>query len=144
VGTYNVTVTNGTVSAPVQTQVMAHKFNLFTQDSTGSGLAVVQNVVSAAEYDINRLTTGAINGITISPAYGSEYMVAYGTGMGGAAGDDNAASPDYNFLANGVTVNVIVGGASRLRRGRSGQLPASRQRTCQLYHHFTGLGKRRA
>jgi len=141
VGTYNVTVTNGTVSAPVQTQVMAHKFNLFTQDSTGSGLAVVQNVVSAAEYDINRLTTGAINGITISPAYGSEYMVAYGTGMGGAAGDDNAASPDYNFLANGVTVNVIVGGVTVPAQyaGRAGyagedqvnfQLPANVPASC--------------
>jgi len=121
-GTYNVTVTNGTVSTPVQTQVMAHKFNLFTQDSTGSGLAVVQNVVSATEYDINRLTTGIINGVTISPAYGGQYMVAYGTGMGGVVGLDNTASPDYNFLANGVTVNVIVGGMTvpALYAGRAG------------------------
>src|ERR1035437_5457947 len=41
-GSYNVTVTNGTVSAPVVAQVVANKVALFTQDKAGGGLAVVQ------------------------------------------------------------------------------------------------------
>ena len=68
VGNYNVTVTNGTVSAPFAAQVVASKLGLFTQDNTGTGLAVVQNYISAVQYDLNRLTTGTLNGITYSPA----------------------------------------------------------------------------
>ena len=67
-GNYNVTVTNGTVSAPVVAQVVANKIGLFTQDSTGSGLALVQNYISASVVDLNRLTTGSVGGVTISPA----------------------------------------------------------------------------
>ena len=112
-GNYNVTVSIGSsVSSPVSVPVVASKFALFTQDSTGSGLAVAQNVVSATEYDLNRLTTGSVAGTTISPAHPGQYMVAYGTGMGGVTGDDNAASPVYDFTKNGVSVNVIVGGVS--------------------------------
>lgn len=122
VGNYNVTVTNGTVSAPMTAQVVQRKFAVFTQDSTGTGLTVAQNVVSSTEYDLNRLTTGSINGITISPAHPGQYMVVYGTGLGGVTGDDNAASPVYDFTKNGVTVNVIVGGVSipALFAGRAG------------------------
>jgi uncharacterized protein (TIGR03437 family) len=121
-GTYNVTVTNGTVSAPVQTTVLKSKFAMFTQDSTGTGLAVAQNVVSATEYDLNRLTTGTIYGVKISPAYPGQYMVAYGTGLGGVAGDDNIQSPVYDFTKNGVTVQAIVGGTAIpvLFAGRAG------------------------
>jgi uncharacterized protein (TIGR03437 family) len=122
VGNYNVTVTNGTTSAAVSVTVVAHKFALFTQDSTGAGLAVAQNVVSATEYDLNRLTTGNIDGTTVSPAHPSQYMVAYGTGLGGVAGDDNAASPVYDFTKNGVTVSVVIGGMNIpvLFAGRAG------------------------
>ena len=121
-GTYNVTVTSGTASAPVSVTVVAHKFALFTQDSTGSGLAVAQNVVSATEYDLNRLTTGSVAGTTISPGHPSQYMVAYGTGLGGVAGDDNIASPVYDFTQNGVSVSVVIGGMSIpvLFAGRAG------------------------
>lgn len=135
-GNYNVTVTNKTASAPVAVTVVQSKFALFTQDSTGGGLAVAQNVVSATEYDLNRLTTGSLNGVTISPAHPSQYMVVYGTGLGGVAGDDNAASPVYDFTKNGVSVNVIIGGVTvpALFAGRAGyagedqvnfQLPAN-------------------
>src|ERR1035441_5474761 len=81
VGNYNVTVTNGPGSPPATAQVVQRKFSVFTQDSTGAGLAVTQNVVSATEYDLNRLTTGSINGVSISPAHPGQYMVAYGTGL---------------------------------------------------------------
>lgn len=142
-GSYNVTVTSGTVSSPVAVTVVASKFALFTQDSTGSGLAVAQNVVSATEYDLNRLTTGSVAGTIISPAHPSQYMVAYGTGMGGVAGDDNVASPVYDFTKNGVSVSVVIGGTTIpvLFAGRAGyagedqinfQLPANIATGCSV------------
>jgi len=109
-GSYNVTVTNGSVSAPVATTVVASKFTLFTQDNSGSGLATIQNYVSATEYDLNRFTTGNINGTLTSPAHPGQAMIAYGTGMGPLAGGDNTASPAYDFSTHGVTVQAIVGG----------------------------------
>jgi uncharacterized protein (TIGR03437 family) len=81
VGNYNVTVTNGTVSAPFATQVVASKVGLFTQDTSGSGLASVQNYVSATQYDLNRLTTGSVSGVTISPAKPGQAMIAWGSGL---------------------------------------------------------------
>ena len=68
VGNYNVTVTNGTVSNQVLTQVVATKVGLFTQDQSGTGLAVVFNYISQSENDVNRLTTGGYNGTLSSPA----------------------------------------------------------------------------
>jgi uncharacterized protein (TIGR03437 family) len=122
VGNYNATVTNGAASAPMAVQVVQSKFAMFTQDQTGNGLAVAQNVVSTAEYDINRLTTGTINGFKISPAYPGQYMVAYGTGMGPLVGGDNSASPAYDFSTNGYNVKAIVGGVTIpvLYAGRAG------------------------
>jgi uncharacterized protein (TIGR03437 family) len=109
-GNYNVTVTNGSVSAPVATTVVASKFTLFTQDNSGSGLATIQNFVSATEYDLNRFTSGSISGTPISPAHPGQAMIAYGTGMGPLAGGDNSPSPAYDFSTHGVTVQAIVGG----------------------------------
>jgi uncharacterized protein (TIGR03437 family) len=111
-GSYKVTVTNGSsTSASFATTVVAAKPELITQDSTGNGLVVVQNFVSATEFDVNRFTTGVINGgISISPAHPGQTEIAWLTGMGPAAGGDNVASPGYNFAANGVSVQVYVGG----------------------------------
>jgi len=142
-GNYNVTVTNGTASAPFAATVVAHKFAMFTQDSTGAGLAVAQNVVTATQYDLNRLTTGTVAGTTISPAHPSQYMVAYGTGLGGFAGGDNAASPVFDFSTNGVSVSAVVGGTTIpvLFAGRAGyagedqinfQLPANVTTGCAV------------
>ena len=111
-GTYNVTVTNntGTTSAPFRTTVIPRRIALFTQDSTGGGLVVAQNFISATRVDVNRLTTGSVSGITISPAKPGQTLIAWGTGMGPVTGGDNVASPGFNFAANGVPVQVIVGG----------------------------------
>ena len=109
-GNYNVTVTNGTASPAVQVTVVASKFTLFTQDNSGSGLATVQNYISATQYDLNRFTTGTVNGTTISPARPGQTLIAYGTGMGPYAAGDNSASPVYDFSTNGVNVKAIVGG----------------------------------
>jgi Family of unknown function (DUF6152) len=49
-GTYNVTVTYNNTAGPLfQTGVLAAKPALLTQDSSGSGLALVQNYVSATD-----------------------------------------------------------------------------------------------
>jgi uncharacterized protein (TIGR03437 family) len=142
VGNYNVTVTNGTVSAPFTAQVVANKFGLFTQDSTGTGLASVQNYISATEYDLNRLTTGSISGVTYSPAKPGQYMIAYGTGLGGYAAGDNTVSPAFDFSKT-MNIQAVVGGVSIavLYAGRAGYagedqinfiLPANIQTGCAV------------
>jgi uncharacterized protein (TIGR03437 family) len=121
-GNYNVVVTNGTASAPFATKVSKSKFSLFTQDSTGTGLASAQNVISATRVDLNSFTSGNGKATTISPAYPGQYMQVYGTGMGPLASGDNAASPIFDFSTNGTVVKAIVGGISTpvLFAGRAG------------------------
>jgi len=112
-GSYNVTVTSGgATSTPFAATVVPSKFEAFTQDSTGTGLAVVQNYVSASQVDLNRFTTGTISGITISPAKPGQPVIVWGTGMGPVTSPDNQASPGYDFSKNGVNVQAIVGGVS--------------------------------
>jgi uncharacterized protein (TIGR03437 family) len=112
VGNYNVTVTNGTASAPVSVRVLQRKLSLFTQDSSGSGLASVQNFISQGVVDLNRLTTGTVAGTTISPAKPGQFLLAYGTGLGPLVGQDNTAAPSFDFSTNGVNVKAIVGGVT--------------------------------
>jgi uncharacterized protein (TIGR03437 family) len=111
-GNYNVTVTNGTAVSPgVPATVVATKVGIFTQDTTGTGLAVVQNYVSAARVDMNRFTTGTVSGVTISPAKPGQVLIAWGTGLGKVPFADNDAAPSnppYAFS----NVQVIVGGMS--------------------------------
>ncbi|MDR3700716.1 MAG: hypothetical protein P4L56_13815 [Candidatus Sulfopaludibacter sp.] len=112
-GNYNVTVTNsGSTSLPFVAQVVKTKPGIISQDSTGTGLAVAQNYISQSQLDINRFTTGSVSGITISPAKPGQTLIAWGTGLGAVTGGDNVASAGYNFAANGVNVQVIVGGMS--------------------------------
>jgi uncharacterized protein (TIGR03437 family) len=111
-GTYNVTVSaGGATSSPFQATVVAQKAELFTGDASGSGLALVQNVVSSTQYDINRFTTGTVGGATISPAKPGQYMVAYATGMGPVTGGDNVGSAGVDETSK-ANVQVIVGGTS--------------------------------
>jgi len=112
-GNYNVTVTyNNNASSGFPTTVVASKPAFFTQDQTGGGLVVAQNIVSATQYDLNRLTTGSVNGVSISPGKPGQGMVAYGTGLGPVPGGDNVASAGYDFTQHGVNVQVLVGGMS--------------------------------
>ncbi len=113
-GNYNVTVTNngGSTSTPFPATVVQRKIGLITADSSGSGLAVIQNYISATELDVDRFTTGSVGGFTISPAQPGQTLIAWATGMGPVTTGDNTASPGYNFEANGVNVQVIVGGVS--------------------------------
>jgi uncharacterized protein (TIGR03437 family) len=112
-GTYNVTVTyNSATSSPLTVQVVKQKPSLITADSTGSGLVVDQNYVSAQELDVNRFTTGSYGGSTISPAHPSQVEIAYLVGSGADPGPDNQPSPGYNFLTNGVSAQVLVDGTT--------------------------------
>lgn len=113
-GNYNVTVSNGAqTSDNFAVQVVASKPGLITQDSTGGGLAVVQNYVSQTELDIDRYTSGAVDGSLISPAHPGQVLTAWATGLGPVPFADNTA-PDggqgYNFLTQGANVTVYVGG----------------------------------
>jgi uncharacterized protein (TIGR03437 family) len=114
VGSYNVTATNGTaVSAPFSTQVVASKAGLITQDSTGTGLASVENyIVSSGGYDLNRLTTGVLGPWNISPAKPGQVVVAYGTGLGPLAAGDNSTSGAYFDFSKTMNIQAIVGGVS--------------------------------
>jgi uncharacterized protein (TIGR03437 family) len=112
VGSYNVTVTNGTASDPFLAQVVANKVGLFTQDSTGGGLTSLQNYISASVVDLNRLTTGSISGITISPAHPGQPVIAYGTGLGPLAAGDNSTAGAYHDFSTSMTIQAIVGGVS--------------------------------
>lgn len=111
-GDYNVTVQYGdAVSNPFAATVAPSKPELLTQDQSGSGLAAAQNI-TATGYDLNRFTTGAVAGATISPAKPGQTLVAYATGLGPAPGGDNIPSAGYDFTRNGVDVQAIVGGVS--------------------------------
>ncbi|HXK07253.1 MAG TPA: hypothetical protein VMS37_32965 [Verrucomicrobiae bacterium] len=152
VGTYNVTVTNGTnVSPTFTTQVVANKFALFTQDSSGTGLASAQNYISATTVDLNRLTTGSVSGVTYSPAHPGQPVIAYGTGLGGYAAGDNTTSPAFDFSKT-LTIQAIVGGTSipvayAGRAGYAGEdqinftLPTNVQTGCAVTFQISVNGK---
>jgi len=110
-GNYNVTVTSaGATSPPVVAQVVASKPALFTQDQSGTGLAVVQNYISQSELDWNRLTTGTYNGSLSSPSKPGQVLIAWGTGIGAYAAGDNA-TVTHDFSTS-ETILAIVGGVS--------------------------------
>ena len=112
-GNYNVRVTNnGTASAPFATQVVQRKIGLITADSSGSGLAVIQNWISQSQLDIDRFTTFSSSGFTFSPSKPGQVLIAWATGMGPVTGGDNIASPGFDFTKDRVEVRVIVGGMS--------------------------------
>jgi len=134
-GNYNVTVTyNSTASGPFAATVVARKLGLITADSSGTGLAVIQNYISSAQLDIDRFTTFSSGGYTFSPSKPSQVLIAWATGMGAVTGGDNTASPGFDFTKNGVNVQVIVGGVSitPLYAGRAPGLAGADQINFQL------------
>jgi uncharacterized protein (TIGR03437 family) len=112
-GNYTLTVKSNTGdTGTAQVTVVQRKPGIITQDSTGSGLAVVQNFISQTQLDIDRFTVGTISGITISPARPGQVLIAWLTGLGPVTTGDNTASPGHDFLADSVDIQVIVGGRS--------------------------------
>jgi uncharacterized protein (TIGR03437 family) len=143
-GTYNVTVTNnGTASAPVQATVVARKFQLMTQPSNGSGRALLQNAVSSTQYDLNGFTSGPVTGAAFSrsPGKPSEFLIAWGTGLGAATGfDATAPSGGYDFIAQqNLDVKAVVGGMeiTPIYAGRSNLYPGLDNITFQLPANIT-------
>jgi len=112
-GTYKVTVTYaGTTSNAVTVTVAASNPGIFTQDTTGSGLGVVQNIISATQYDIDRLTTGSVNGYTISPAKPGQTIIVWATGLGAVTYADNIVPPQAFDFTKPSNVQVLIGGTS--------------------------------
>jgi uncharacterized protein (TIGR03437 family) len=127
-GNYNVTVTNaGTVGDPFSATVVAHKFGIISVNGSGAGRAVVQNYVSASQYDLNRYTTGSISGFTYSPAHPGQIVVIWGTGLGPITNPDNAL-PGAIDLRSTLTIQVLINGvayAPDLYGGRAPTLPGA-------------------
>jgi uncharacterized protein (TIGR03437 family) len=132
-GNYNVTVTNGTASAPFAVQVVDRKVGLITADSSGSGLAVIQNYISASQLDIDRFTVFSSGGFTFSPSRPNQILIAWATGLGPVTSADNTASPGFDFNTS-QTIRVLVGGRSitPLYAGRAPGLAGADQINFQL------------
>jgi uncharacterized protein (TIGR03437 family) len=123
-GNYNVTVANsGGTSAPFQVTVVVRKFGLITVPGSGAGRAVVEEITSSGQYEINRYTTGQLTWLgttyTYAPAVPGQYIVAFGTGLNGAT------------VAN---VTIIVGNTqiTPTFAGPQGQYPGFDQINFQL------------
>ncbi len=126
-GDYNVTVTNGSaVSAPFRSKVVARKFGIISQDSSGSGNAAVLNTLASGAVEYNRLTTGKIAGISYSPAKPGEAVVLWGTGLGPISTADNAAPPGLIDFRSQADIKVWINGQSispDIYAGRSPEFP---------------------
>lgn len=130
-GNYNVRVTyNGNTSAPFTTQVVQRKIGLITADSSGTGLAVIQNFIAQGQpFDIGRYTTFSADGYNFSPSKPGQVLVAWATGLGAVNVPDNDKSGGFDFTKNGVNVQVLVGGRSitPLYAGRAPELAGADQ-----------------
>ncbi len=125
-GDYNVTVTNGTaVSAPFRSTVVARKFGIISQDSSGSGNAAVLNYLASGAVEYNRLTTGKNAAFSYSPAKPGEAIALWGTGLGPIATPDNAA-PGVTDFRSQEDIKVWINGQSiapNIYAGRSPEFP---------------------
>jgi uncharacterized protein (TIGR03437 family) len=131
-GSYNMTVTfksgaGSNTSAGFQTNVVAHNFQLMTQAGNGSGRALLQNVVSQTQYDLNAFTSGQVPGQSFlrSPAHPGEVLIAWGVGLGAAPGYDASAPAGGLDFSQQLTVQAIVAGVtiSPAYAGRSNLFP---------------------
>lgn len=97
-------------SASVPVHIVHSAFGIFTLNQAGAGPAIVQNFVSQISTPVNTLITSAHPGQTV---------ILWGTGLGPAAGDENAG-PIPGALP--FVDNLYVGGKAATVRyaGRSG------------------------
>jgi uncharacterized protein (TIGR03437 family) len=127
-GDYNVFVTSeGNVSEPAKTTVVARKFGVMTASGTASGRAVAQTYISPGRMDLNRFTTGTYPGtnpVTYSPARPGQTLVAWGTGLGAIDTQDNSAPGAIDFRSR-TDIRVIVGATEIVPNyaGRAPELP---------------------
>src|SRR5262249_14761565 len=90
---------NGNTSAPVRIRVVKSNFGIFTLNQKGSGPAAMFNVASNGVPSLNRLTSTAAPGQTVS---------IFGTGLGPIAGSDNAAPGAVT--PSGIDVKILIAG----------------------------------
>ena len=113
-GTVQVAFTNTTpnlVSDPQPIKVVARSFGMFTWNQGGSGPAIVQNFIDAANTPTNGLLQAANPG---------QIGIIWGVGLGAVSPSAEIAGPAPGDMA--ITVDVYVGGkkANVTYRGRSG------------------------
>ena len=110
VGSGTMVVTyNGTNSAPLKINVVAHDFGIFALNQGGSGPGVLVNAI-----------TNVVNSSTASANPG-DLVDIWGTGLGPVAGDEAGGALPGNMLAN-LNLQVYVGTqlAQVMYAGRSG------------------------
>lgn len=91
---------DGRESDPVSTRIVETRASLFSVNQSGSGPGVIQNYESPSSQPLNSLT---------QPAAPGQYLILWGTGLGGIEGPDNIAPPFGNL---GVNVEVRIGDVS--------------------------------
>jgi uncharacterized protein (TIGR03437 family) len=89
---YNVTVTTGAgTSAAFKVTVVVRKFGVITVPGSGSGRAVILNILPSGSVAVNRFTTGQLTYqgtvYTYAPAYPTQTVTVFGTGLGGTVTD---------------------------------------------------------
>jgi len=89
---YNVTVTTGAgTSAAFKVTGGVRKFGVITVPGSGSGRAVILNNLPSGNVAVNRFTTGQLTYqgtvYTYAPAYPTQTVTIFGTGLGGIVTD---------------------------------------------------------
>jgi uncharacterized protein (TIGR03437 family) len=115
VGTGTLTLTyKGQPSAPVDVQIVPSSFGAFAQNEGGSGPAVIQDFMSAADQPANTI---------LSPAYPGQVVTLWGTGLGPVSYNDADQPPAVPVnMQTALNVQVWVGNKSATVEyaGRSG------------------------
>ncbi len=114
VGTASLVLFYGTASTkPIEFTVAARSFGMFSRNSTGAGLSLIQNYISPDNQPANGLGESALPG---------QIEVLWGTGLGASLNADDRNPPAPGNLLNLDQIKVYVGGkeATVQYAGRSG------------------------
>ena len=113
-GTASVVLFYGTGSSkPIEFTVAARSFGMFSRNSTGAGLAVIQNYITPDIQPANGLGESAVPG---------QIEILWGTGLGASLNADDRNPPAPGNLLDFDEIKVYVGGkeATVQYAGRSG------------------------
>jgi uncharacterized protein (TIGR03437 family) len=128
-GDYNVTVTyNNQTSAPGRARVVARSIGIVSADASGGGQAQAQIFYSAADWSLNRFTSGRLGNFTTAVAHPGEAMVLWATGLGAdAASDLNGGTSGDRTAAANVRIRIGETDYTPAYAGRSSGLPGTDQ-----------------